>query len=164
MSSKVIFVIMIVYSSFYAMQESGPSLVQCEYVKALFRAHLDVTVRAFMTRSPDDQHVKFINKYLTLAAENYWKTRQNIKELPKQLTQQDLNSFACQSNLFKIFEVRTISDLKIKLGQMGIAYDFFKPCNTWEQILTNVQEQIKNKCKCQLTTFNWHLKSLEIKS
>lgn len=160
MRSKSSFVIMLAFSLFYAM-DNGPSEQQRRYIGLLLRTTLDAQVRDYMNRFPDDNQVKFLNRYISVASDQFWSAQAPGKKLPKKLNQTELLSFMCKENLLKVFEAETMYDLQIRLAAMGIIYDFYRPCNTWLYILTVTQEQIKRKCQHSITRGNWPIKSLE---
>ena len=163
-----VFVISAACSPFYAMQVKQndgfvqPTIQQIKYIKTLFRATLDPHVRGFMNLNSEDTNVKFLNRYIEIATDNFWKNQKLNQPLPIRLTHKDLTEFVCQENLCKLFEVQNIFDLQMRVGAMGAVYDFYKPCNTWAHILLVIQEQIKRKFSCRITLANWPLKSLEL--
>lgn len=173
MRHNLMFVVIFACSSIFAMQLQKsalsheivqPTCAQIEYVKILFRSTLDPQVRSFMSLNHEDRNVAFLNRYIEIATHNFWKKQISIQKMSLSLTQKDLTSFVCQENLCKLFGVKTTFDLQMYVGAMGVAYDFYQPCNTWTHVLAVVQEQIKRKCACMITMKNWPIKSLERKA
>lgn len=146
MRSKSSFVIMLAFFSFHAMKK-GPSEQQRIYIELLLRTTLDAQVRDYMNRFPDDNQVKFLNRYIAVASDQFWHAQALGKKLPKKLNQNELLSIMCKESLLKVFEVETMYHLEVRLAAIGVIDDFYQPCNTWLHILTVTQEQIKRKCQ-----------------
>ncbi|CAN5176535.1 hypothetical protein BH09DEP1_BH09DEP1_8260 [soil metagenome] len=164
MRSKTICVLLILlFSALYPMSKDEPDQVWA-YVERLVRATLEPSVRAYMLIRPEDADVALLQRYITIVTDNYMRSR--TKQLPlslAKLPQLDINYYMCKENLQAIFEIEKIEDLKFTLGAMGILYDAYRPCNTWNNCLVVIQERIKKKRSYSINSFNWTLFSLEPK-
>lgn len=176
MRSKISFVIILGCSSLAGMDydnSSDPQGLAKEYkpaskelrerVKDLVRVTFQDSVRAYMYRCPENEDVQLLKRYISIATDNYLRARSQKIPLPAKVTEQFLTSLVCKENLLAIVGVKTIQDLKMRLGSLGILYDQYMPCNTWRHLLNVMQERIKVRARVYITPFNWPIKSLEDK-
>lgn len=166
MKNSVILVAMLVHSSFYGLQKdlssppSEPTQAQRDYLKQIVRGTLDPKVRDFMNRYPDDNRVTFLKRYIALLTDRVLQTKDR-QPLPRVVNQEGLSSYICKDFLMAMFRVSTIEDLKTRLAAKGLLYDSLQPCNTWQQVLIIVQDEVKKASLFQTTAANWPIKSLE---
>ena len=145
-SAKLLACVGFIHCGLFGMDLLSNSPEFKSYITSLIKIKLGPQVRAYMYASPEDNDVQMLNRYIDIVFDNYIQLQVQgqlvkIENLLDLLSKRAL----CTANLQKIFNVSTRKELDMRLGAMGILYDSYDPCATWNQCFLIIQNRLFRK-------------------